>query len=152
MVAPVFVLTVGCGEWHGRVPVEGVITLDGKPVAGASVTFIPRGKGRPGLGETDADGRFLMREAGMKPGLPPGDYAVVALLAVWSTGRPAQFPLGSPEEGKTGVTVEVMTAVPTIERYIVPKRYSSPDSSGLSASIAGPTRDLVFDLTTNDAP
>ena len=40
--------------------VEGIVTLDGQPVAEAAVLFNPvtTGKGDPALGHTDADGHY----------------------------------------------------------------------------------------------
>ncbi len=57
---------VGC---HGEVvPVSGRVTLEGKPLANAVVTFQPMGKGRAAettttgsAGKTDSDGRFVLR-------------------------------------------------------------------------------------------
>lgn len=59
---------VGCGEplAYNLAPVRGVVTLDGKPVANAVVTFQPRssGQGVAGPGSTarsDASGTFELR-------------------------------------------------------------------------------------------
>jgi hypothetical protein len=52
----------GCsrGEKFVLVPVEGVVTLDGEPLADARVVFFPSPQGRPSSGRTDADGRFQL--------------------------------------------------------------------------------------------
>lgn len=64
----------GCG---GLPPVEGVVTLDGTPVQGATVVFItPDGSGQPVSGVSDATGRFTLSTGG-KAGAPPGTYKVV---------------------------------------------------------------------------
>jgi hypothetical protein len=57
---------IGC---HGEVvPVSGRVTLDGKPLADAVVTFQPLGHGKAmattttgSVGKTDSDGRFRLR-------------------------------------------------------------------------------------------
>ena len=59
-------LAAGCGGDSKYVPVSGVVTLNGKPYAGAVVTFQPEGgkgnnnPGRGSVGVTDAQGRFTL--------------------------------------------------------------------------------------------
>ena len=139
----------GCGPANNRVAVEGVVTLDGKAVEGAAVTFIPKAGGRPGVAGTDAAGRFVIRDAGMHPGLPPGTYDVVIFKAVMAPlfAPAAAAAPPAPEDGLPPAD----TPPPTrISRWIVPERYSSPESNGLSATITGPTTSLVFALTTRE--
>src|SRR5262249_34965527 len=58
---------VGCGGGPKVAPVSGRVTLDGQPLAGASVNFQPLSDGNnlnpgPGsYGKTDADGRYSLR-------------------------------------------------------------------------------------------
>jgi hypothetical protein len=69
-------LLAGCGS--GKIaPVSGRVTLNGKPLANASVTFAPIGQGKqePGpssAGKTDADGRYKLALIGQS-----GDGAIV---------------------------------------------------------------------------
>jgi len=143
-----FLSAVGCGR-TGHFAVEGIVTLDGKPVHDAAVTFVPRAGGRPGLASTDAEGRFRMKDAGMKPGLLPGSYAIIVFKAVWAAPRRVmRIPVEPAVGGEPSPMIEVTEGEPKIEKYLVPERYSSEQTSGLSATIAGPTQDLVFNLTT----
>ena len=48
----------GCGGKDQPVPVRGTVTLDGKPVAGAAVHFVPDQGGSPASAETQADGSY----------------------------------------------------------------------------------------------
>lgn len=65
----------GCGG--GLVPVTGVVTLDGQPVEGAMVLFVPEdNRGRPAQGVTAGDGSFTL-STGMEPGAAAGDYKVL---------------------------------------------------------------------------
>jgi len=62
MVAVVFcavgLVLSGCGPKGPELaPVEGVVTLDGQPLEGATVLFHAEGGGRPSTGTTDANGR-----------------------------------------------------------------------------------------------
>jgi hypothetical protein len=58
----------GCGVDYRTAPVSGRVTLDGQPLAGASVTFQPMAKegitaqlGMGSYGKTDADGRYSLK-------------------------------------------------------------------------------------------
>ena len=66
----------GCGGTRTS-PVSGVVLLDGKPLAGASVQFVPQGSGRDATGETDSNGQFAMSTFEPKDGVMPGTYKVV---------------------------------------------------------------------------
>lgn len=67
-------ILTGCGS--GLVPVSGLVTLDGKPVEGATVTFITEDGTQSASGQTDASGNFTLSDAG-KPGVRPGTYKVL---------------------------------------------------------------------------
>ncbi len=64
------VITFGCGgpDPYGTVPVRGVVTCNGKPVANGVVNFTPMpdqgradgNRGRVALGKTDSEGRFKL--------------------------------------------------------------------------------------------
>jgi hypothetical protein len=60
-------LLAGCGGPYHTAPVSGRVTLNGQPLAKASVSFQPvavQGKLEPGPGSgafTDADGRYTLR-------------------------------------------------------------------------------------------
>jgi hypothetical protein len=56
-----------------------VVTLDGKPVAGATVLFMPDGQdgSRPATGFTSSDGTFQLTTFNPDDGALPGTYRVV---------------------------------------------------------------------------
>ncbi len=73
----------GCGS-SGPALVSGVVTLDGKPVEGASVSFTPAsGDGLGGsYGKTDAQGRYTLRTVATdKPGAAAGTHKVTISLS-----------------------------------------------------------------------
>lgn len=142
-------IAAGCGPANNRVPVEGVVMLDGKPIEAAAVTFMPTAGGRPGIAGTDALGRFVIREAGMKPGLPPGDYDVVIFKAVMVPLFPSASSTDPPATDNEPVPVDTPAPM-RIERWIVPERYGRPKDNGLTTGITGPTTNLVFSLNTSE--
>ena len=67
----------GCGGLPKPVRVEGRVTLDGQPLAGATVTFTPVGtEGQPASGRTAEDGTFRLNSPNGE-GAMPGDYKIV---------------------------------------------------------------------------
>jgi hypothetical protein len=77
-VALLGVVLIGCGG-RGTTPVRGVITLEGTPVAGATVLFMPDGQDgcRPASGFTSSDGTFRLTTYQPNDGALPGKYRVV---------------------------------------------------------------------------
>lgn len=82
MALAVGVVSTGCSGRGGPavtvVPVTGTVTLDGKPLAGAAVAFVPQAgtKGVGAFGTTDADGRYMLGHRSGKAGIEPGTYTV----------------------------------------------------------------------------
>jgi hypothetical protein len=77
LVALLSVVLIGCG---GRTrPVRGVVTLEGTPLAGATVMFMPDGQdgGRPASGFTSSDGTFQLTTFKPDDGALPGKYRVL---------------------------------------------------------------------------
>src|SRR5437879_5545336 len=85
----VLVTLAGCGAQR-TTPVEGVVLLDGKPLAGASIQFVPQEKGRDATGETDKNGHFVMSTFQPRDGVLPGNYKVVISPPVGSAD-PTQY-------------------------------------------------------------
>ncbi len=105
---------VGCTESDPElaklVPVSGTVTLDDKPLSGATVLFSPRGQtpGTGAFGSTDAEGKYTLKHRSNQPGIQPGEYTV-------SFSKMA-MPDGSPiPEGKTAADVEAAEMIP--EKY-----------------------------------
>jgi hypothetical protein len=70
------VSVLGCGG-RGAKPVKGIVTLEGNPVAGATVVLMPEGDGRPASGCTDSHGAFQLMTFQPGDGAMPGAYRVV---------------------------------------------------------------------------
>ncbi len=144
----------GCGGpegLKGLMPVTGTVTYQGAPVKDANVAFAPEGGGRAASGRTDDSGKFRLTTLNPGDGAMPGRYKV-SVSKIENTDAAAQItaeemtnmvkggkapPMG-PMKGKAGdkgVT------------YHVPKKYSTPGDSGLTAEVKeGGTNDFTFDL------
>jgi hypothetical protein len=72
---------LGCGGGGPKpVKVEGVVTLDGKPLPAATVTFVPAGDGRAASGRTEQDGTFRLTTYRTDDGALPGEYKVTVVV------------------------------------------------------------------------
>ena len=72
-------LIVGCNSGAGlppTVPAEGVVTLDGAPVADATITFIADVGTYNASAVTDKEGKFAMKAFEEKKGAVAGSYKV----------------------------------------------------------------------------
>ena len=73
-------------DFAGLVPVTGTVVCDGKPLENAVVTFLPE-RGLPGVGETNAAGKFTLATQN-HPGVSPGGYRVAVSYFVSAEGVP----------------------------------------------------------------
>jgi hypothetical protein len=81
------ILLSGCGKSNeGRgpsYPAEGLVLLDGEPVAGANVVFYPLGDAnkdaKPSRGLTDSAGKFHLGTHAADDGAPAGEYVVTVI-------------------------------------------------------------------------
>ena len=74
-LAMVLISACGCGD-NRLANVEGDVTLDGKPVAGAMIVFESETGGPPANAITDAAGHFRMSTYANGDGMVPGTYKV----------------------------------------------------------------------------
>ncbi len=96
--APLLAVALGCSG-SGRpayeppkgfnaadlVPVSGVVTLNGKPLATAMVTFLPK-EGVPAVGETDREGRYALKSIRNR-GAIRGEHRVAISYVVSADGE-----------------------------------------------------------------
>lgn len=68
---------LGCAEGGPKVvPVGGKVSLKGKPVSGASITFSQEGSPRNAFGETDSEGKYQLTTYAANDGATPGEHKI----------------------------------------------------------------------------
>lgn len=127
----------GCGEAppsyvEELVPFTGKVTLEGKPLADATVTFMSRsGESRYTAGVTGPDGVYRLASDKGFEGAIPGEYDVVISKFVTQDGS-----VPPPDVPPMDVGAEEM----------VPAKYSSYANVTLSATIPEKGGEQNFDL------
>lgn len=115
----------GCGTPSEGQPdlgsVTGIVTLDGKALPNACVTFIPD-HGRPSYGTTDATGMYAMNYFGTTAGAATGTHRVMIVTALAGPPGPSY-------------------------RDPIPPRYNT--ESTLSANVEPGENLLDFDLSSH---
>jgi len=134
-------LAVGCGGPGKPVKVEGVVTLDDKPLPGATVTFVPKDKGRSASGLTESDGSFRLTTFRTEDGALPGEYKVIIVVPE---------PLEKGVEGRNPETVsdeqkyaDRMTMIPKARKAAHKKKSSSPVPAIYGDAGQTPLREVV---------
>jgi hypothetical protein len=137
-IAGLLIFVCGCAA--NPVPVEGVVTLDGKPLAGAEVIFAPEQPGENGsvmaVATADDQGVFRLNTHNAR-GAFPGRYKVTISHRALPTNVPEPK---NPEEAMS---------VYKLRKDVVPAQYAKYETTPLQAEVprSGVT-DLRFDLTS----
>ena len=74
--AACLLLLSGCSGGQDIASVEGLVTMDGKPLPRATVVFVPDVGGRPAGSKTDKDGKYVLNFSGGRKGAIPGKNLV----------------------------------------------------------------------------
>lgn len=87
----VVVLIVGCDTGPHLAPVKGTITMDGKPLVGAGVSFYPEtaqpaALAPPSIGKTNENGEYTLATIEGKPGAVVGKHRVSLTQMLPDTG------------------------------------------------------------------
>jgi hypothetical protein len=136
-------LLAGCSggndKWKSSRPktvlAGGVVTLDGKPLEAAQVVFVSSSadSGTGGSGLTDADGNFELSSFPPDKGIPPGTYQVMIVKAIVPEVQEVSEDVFSP---------------PATAKLLVPVKYTTPTTSGLTVEIPEEGKaDIALQLT-----
>ncbi len=135
---------VGCGSGDEGLkddtaqltPAGGTVTLDGEPLAYASVQFIPQSADQQGAyyGSTDMAGKFELQNARGRLGAEAGQFTVVISKFAQKDGTPL------PPDADSG-------DVAALGMEHLPPNYSDPNKSEIRATIPpGGKSDFEFPL------
>ena len=130
-------LGTGCGgDGLSLEPVTGIVRYQGRPVAGARVTFMGIASPRAAVGTTNDAGEFKLTT------MTEGDGAVVGQhqVSVTSFTPEAIAKLSNAQQ-------EALGRGQKVEGSALPTKYASFETSGLAATVeAGGTNHFTFDL------
>lgn len=136
MIAIAAVLTiVGCSSRPADEPplgrVRGKVTMDGQPLAGVDVVFVPK-TGRPSMATTDANGRYDMWYINRTMGAKVGPHNVFI--------RPTDMPPEMAPDGSSG-------GAPAAPRPRIPAKYNK--RSTLTAEVKAGKNTIDFALESH---
>jgi hypothetical protein len=136
-------LSLGCGSSGKPGPamgdVSGTVRYRGKPVANASVVFLPKTPDtRAAAVTTDADGDYRLSTYGVNDGAVVGSFQVSIVARA-----PYDGPV--PEGMSSAYAKEVFQ---NSGQPVIPERYFSPNTSGLTAEVKPGAN--VFDFPLPD--
>jgi hypothetical protein len=119
---------LGCGQESKLGRVHGVVRLDGNPLSSGTVRFVPEA-GRAAEGQIQSDGSFTLGTYGSSDGalIGPHKVAIIAYEAS-GDGRPAYAMRGQSSKA------------------LVPQRYMSTGTSGLTFDVKPGENQAEFDL------
>ena len=141
----------GCGGGvEGGKPVfkvSGVVTLEGNPLGGATVTFAPQDGQPTAFGRTDEGGNFVLTTYQYGDGAAEGKFKVLVNLNVASSESTSSSGDGSEHEPDN---LEHSSTPAASSLSLVPAKYGSSSSTPLDAEVtAGGDNKFEFALTAN---
>lgn len=112
----------------GAIPINGRVTIDGKPLANAEILYFPvaEGQARPGFGLSDRDGHFSIISTEEIRGVVPGEYRIAISAPLAEAVDANQGPSASSSEEQLRTSSS---------RSAIPQRYSNPAESGLTDTV-----------------
>lgn len=129
------VLATGCNPGPEMAPVTGTVSFRGKPLAYGTVMFQHSSGGQPAVGEIQADGSFTMMTPGQGEGVRVGSQLV----------RVTSYEGNDPAKAKT-----LGSGEPVLGRSLIPLKYSSFGSSGLTVEVKPGGEPQSFDLELSE--
>ena len=139
------VCCLGCqggASLSGLVPCDGVVTLDGNPIEGVTIMFIPRDSGtqRDAHAMTDVAGKFKMTTLKENDGVMPGTYSVT----ITKYEQSGQLVATGETDPETGKPIMFETSVNRLSAV-----YENRTKSPLEITVPkGGTKTATFELTS----
>ncbi|MDR1140152.1 MAG: hypothetical protein LBL62_00570 [Planctomycetaceae bacterium] len=142
-----FLILSGCrsGVSFPVEAVEGIVTLDGQPVEGAVLTFVPvhSTEGKAAYARTDETGIYKLTAFNggkSRAGTMTGHY-IVSILKEVPVREPTAKELS--DQAEKGIEISIPL------RSVIPERYNDAATSGLTAEIVKGKNIVHFDLKSD---
>jgi hypothetical protein len=145
-IAVLLLLQIGCGgggadNLPATVDASGVVLLDGQPVHGASVVFVPVSGNYSAFASTDSSGRFELKSFEAKEGAVPGSYQVQVTKTIEVKETPNV-------EGPDAAHAQATKGAVSWENAL-PSKYADPVNSGIKVDIPDTGRsDIKIELVS----
>jgi len=140
-----FLAAPGCSGSGNPVKVEGIVTLDGKPLPDAGISLTPEdGHGPPASGMSGADGTFRLTTFSSGDGAFPGTYKVIVSL-----GEPENEGAKTMDPKDAKGMMDMMKKVKEekkTKKHNLPASYSDPKKSSLKQVIPPPNGKMTLEL------
>lgn len=128
----------GCSGKLRTYSVEGTVTLDSQPLAGANIFFIAKteGEGNTAYARTDEKGFYRLQTHLGEPnaGTTPGEYVV-------TVSKTVPVPTGNKEVDDEGNYYDELDA-----KELAPPLYTEPETTPFSAAVVKGKNVFDFDL------
>lgn len=129
---------VGCssGSVPGTFPVNGTVTFNGKPVDGATISFVGKGSERPATAISTADGKYDLYTLDSRGALP-GNYSVVVSKMEApsdSVNKDAGFDASGKDLSMEQSAANVGKPTPKAKQ-LLPAKFGSPSTTPLSFEV-----------------
>jgi Carboxypeptidase regulatory-like domain len=132
ILVTVGIVLTGCSN-SSRPPtyrVTGTVTSQGKPVAGAAITFVPTDEGEAASAITDSDGKYALTTWQAGDGARPGEYRVKVSKQEQKTVDPSKMVKNLSIEEEQKIYVENTKPAPPPKR-LIPSKFENEQTSGL---------------------
>jgi hypothetical protein len=143
--------STGCNsEGPSTYAVSGVVKHNGNPVEGAVVSFVPTQSTEDtstAVGTTDASGKYVLTTRASGDGAIPGEYKVSIRKTEGGGGGTAAGGGAVSTDGEMPADYSgASDAPPPVTKDLLPAKYASPDTSGLTATVGNKAETFNFDL------
>ncbi len=145
-------LTAGCTSAPSNpktFPVDGMVNLDDKPIAGATIVLVPISKddGEAASGVSDASGKFSLTTYSAGDGVRPGSYRIrVTKFDKVLVDESKRVRNMTPEEEMKAYDPDAKPPAPP--KNLLPKKYETELTSGLSHQVKDSPTKLELKLSS----
>src|SRR5436189_4588890 len=146
ILATVGIVLTGCSNSSRppTYPVTGTVTMQGKPVAGAVITFVPTSnEGEAASAITDSEGKYALTTWRAGDGARPGEYRVKVSKQEQTAVDPSKMVRNLSIEEEQKIYVESKKPRPPA-KSLIPSKYQDDQTSGITHTV--PKKSSVLDI------